>query len=115
MRGRSNSVTREDLYQAVQRTAGVSKRESEKLVSQILEEIASSLERGETVKLTSFGIFFVRQKDERLGRNPRTGQPVTISPRRVVSFKPSPVLKRQINARAEQQASVTKSDEKQPA
>jgi integration host factor subunit alpha len=55
--------------------------------------------RGETIKLTSFGVFSVRQKKERIGRNPRTGQLVPITPRRVLVFKPSPVLKQQLNSR----------------
>ena len=64
----------------------------------VLKEITDCLERGETVKLSSFGLFVVRQKGQRLGRNPRTGEEVPISPRRVVVFKPSAVLKQRINA-----------------
>ena len=64
----------------------------------MLKEITDCLERGETVKLSSFGLFVVRKKGQRMGRNPRTGEEVPISPRRVVVFKPSEVLKQRINA-----------------
>jgi integration host factor subunit alpha len=67
-------------------------------VSQVLETIATTLERGETVKLSSFGSFVVRKKGERLGRNPKTLEPAPIRPRRVLVFKPSAVLKEQINS-----------------
>jgi integration host factor subunit alpha len=92
------TVTREDLTEAVQRTIGLSLGEARTLVSQVLETIATTLERGETVKLSSFGSFVVRQKGERLGRNPKTLEPATIRPRRVLVFKPSVILKQQINS-----------------
>ena len=92
------TVTREDLTEAVQRIIGLSLGEARTLVSQVLETIATTLERGETVKLSSFGTFVVRQKGERLGRNPQTLEPATIRPRRVLVFKPSAILKQQINS-----------------
>ena len=92
------AVTREDLTEAVQRTIGLSLGEARTLVSQVLETIATTLERGETVKLSSFGSFVVHQKGERLGRNPKTLEPATIRPRRVLVFKPSVILKQQINS-----------------
>ena len=92
------TVTREDLTEAVQRTIGLSLGEARTLVSQVLETIATTLERGETVKLSSFGSFVVRQKGERLARNPKTLEPATIRPRRVLVFKPSVILKQQINS-----------------
>jgi integration host factor subunit alpha len=64
----------------------------------VLKEITDCLERGETVKLSSFGLFVVRKKGQRMGRNPRTGEEAPISPRRVVVFKPSAILKQRINA-----------------
>jgi integration host factor subunit alpha len=64
----------------------------------VIDEICSSVVRGESVKLSSFGSFVVRQKGERVGRNPKTGEEVPISPRRVMVFKPSNVLKQRINA-----------------
>jgi len=63
----------------------------------VLKEITDCLERGETVKLSSFGSFVVRKKGQRIGRNPKTGKEVPISPRRVMVFKPSAILKQQIN------------------
>ena len=72
------TVTREDLTEAVHRTIGLSLGEARTLVSQVLQTIASTLERGETVKLSSFGSFVVRQKGERLGRNPTTLEPAAI-------------------------------------
>ena len=63
----------------------------------MLKEITDCLERGETVKLSSFGSFVVRKKGQRIGRNPKTGKEVPISPRRVMVFKPSAILKQRIN------------------
>ena len=67
------------------------------LVELVLKEITDCLERGETVKLSSFGSFVVRKKGQRVGRNPKTGKEVPISPRRVMVFKPSAILKQRIN------------------
>ena len=93
------AVTRADLYQAIYQKVGLSRTQSAALVELVLKEITDCLERGETVKLSSFGLFVVRKKGQRMGRNPKTGEQVPISPRRVVVFKPSAVLKRRINAR----------------
>jgi integration host factor subunit alpha len=68
-------------------------------VESVLKEITDTLEKGETVKLASFGSFLVRNKNERVGRNPKTGTEVPISPRRVIVFKSSPILKQQVNGR----------------
>lgn len=92
-----NTVTRADLTEAVYRALGVSRNESAVFVERILEEISSSLERGETVKISSFGTFSVRDKKLRMGRNPKTGEEVPIEPRRVVTFRASHVLKDHIN------------------
>lgn len=92
------TITRADLSDAVYEKVGLSRTESATFVELVLKEIADCLERGETVKLSSFGLLAVRQKGQRLGRNPRTGEEVPISPRRVVVFKPSAVLKQRINA-----------------
>ena len=81
------------MYQKV----GLSRTESATLVEQVLKEITDCLERGETVKLSSFGSFVVRKKGQRIGRNPKTGKEVPISPRRVMVFKPSAILKQKIN------------------
>ncbi|MBI1364883.1 MAG: integration host factor subunit alpha [Alphaproteobacteria bacterium] len=91
------TTTRADLTDAVYRSLGVSRNESALFVERILEEVASALERGETVKISSFGTFSVRSKKLRMGRNPKTGEEVPITPRRVITFRASHVLKEQIN------------------
>jgi integration host factor subunit alpha len=96
MTGRT--VTRADLCEAVYQKVGLSRTESADLVEMVLDEISDCLVTGESVKLSSFGSFVVRKKGERVGRNPKTGEEVPISPRRVMVFKPSNVLKQKINA-----------------
>ncbi|MEQ8701421.1 MAG: integration host factor subunit alpha [Bauldia litoralis] len=91
------TVTRADLCEAVYRKVGLSRTESAQLVEVVIDEIRDSIVRGEAVKLSSFGSFIVRSKSERVGRNPKTGEEVPISPRRVMVFKPSNVLKDKIN------------------
>ena len=91
------AVTRVELYDAVYRKVGLSRSESSALVELVLKKISDSVARGETVKLSSFGTFTVRQKGKRIGRNPKTGAEVPISPRRVVVFKASAIMKQQIN------------------
>jgi integration host factor subunit alpha len=88
------SVTRVDLIEAVYRRVDLSRAESARLVELVFKEIADCLERGEVVKLSSFGSFLVRTKGPRIGRNPKTGKVVPIMPRRVMVFKPSGILKR---------------------
>jgi integration host factor subunit alpha len=75
----------------------LSRAEAKEIFEMALEEISTALVRGEPVKLRSFGLFAVRNKRERLGRNPRTGVEVPIKPRRVLTFKPSPVLSASVN------------------
>ena len=87
------TVTRVDLYAAIYEKVGLSRSESPALVESVLKEITDTLENGETVKLASFGSFLVRKKNERVGRNLKTGTEVPISPRRVIVFKLSPILK----------------------
>jgi integration host factor subunit alpha len=95
MTGRT--VTRADLSEAVYQKVGLSRTESSELVERVLSELCDCLARGDTVKLSSFGSFFVRDKGQRVGRNPKTGIEVPIEPRRVMVFKPSNVLKARIN------------------
>ncbi|WP_294541364.1 integration host factor subunit alpha [uncultured Rhodoblastus sp.] len=90
------TVTRADLADAVVRQFGLSHAESRKFVEDILAEIADALVRGENIKLSGFGSFNQRTKSARPGRNPRNGAEATISPRRVLSFKPSHILRRQV-------------------
>jgi integration host factor subunit alpha len=92
------ALTRVALYDAVYRKVGLSRTESSALVELVLKEISDSVARGEIVKLSSFGTFHVRQKGERMGRNPKTGVDVPISPRRVIVFKASAVMKKRINS-----------------
>src|ERR671921_2294244 len=91
------AVTRADLSEAVYQKVGLSRTESSALVESVLSEICDCLSQGETVKLSSFGSFVVRDKGQRVGRNPKTGVEVPIEPRRVLVFKPSNVLKARIN------------------
>lgn len=95
------TITRADLCEAVYQKVGLSRTESATLVELVLKEITDCLERGETVKLSSFGSFVVRKKGQRVGRNPKTGKEVPISPRRVMVFKPSAILKQRINSTAD--------------
>jgi integration host factor subunit alpha len=95
MAGRT--ITRADLCEAVYQKLGLSRAESAELVETVLKEISDTLVSGETVKLSSFGSFIVREKGERIGRNPKTGVEVPITPRRVLVFKPSNVMKARIN------------------
>lgn len=91
------TITRADLCEAVYQKLGLSRAESSDLVESVLKEISDTLIKGEMVKLSSFGSFIVRQKGERIGRNPKTGIEVPITPRRVLVFKPSNVMKARIN------------------
>jgi integration host factor subunit alpha len=92
------TITRAHLSEAVYQEVGLSRNESAELVESVLNEIADSLVRGDTVKISSFGSFSVRQKGGRVGRNPKTGEEVPIEPRRVLVFRPSHVLKERINS-----------------
>ena len=91
------TVTRADLSEAVYQEVGLSRNDSAALVETILNEMVESLTRGETVKISSFGSFSVRQKGQRIGRNPKTGEEVPILPRKVLVFRGSHVLKNKIN------------------
>jgi len=93
----SHTVTRAQLTEAVYQEVGLSRNESAELVESVIAEISDALERGEMVKISSFGSFSVRHKGQRVGRNPKTGQEVPISPRRVLVFRASHALKDQIN------------------
>ena len=92
-----HTVTRAQLTEAVYQEVGLSRNESAELVESVIAEISRALERGDMVKISSFGSFAVRQKGQRVGRNPKTGQEVPISPRRVLVFRASHALKDQIN------------------
>jgi integration host factor subunit alpha len=100
------TLTRADLSEAVFQAVGLSRNESAQMVEHMLEEICAALARGETVKLSSFGTFTVRNKSRRMGRNPKTGHEVPIDPRRVLVFRPSHVLKTSINGGAAEEEEI---------
>lgn len=91
------TITRADLAEAVYQEVGLSRNESAQLVESVLDEICDALIKDEMVKISSFGSFTVRQKGERVGRNPKTGEEVPILPRKVLIFRASNVLKERIN------------------
>ncbi len=90
------TLTRADLAETINRKMGFSRSESLVLVEDILEMIGAALENGENVKISGFGSFILRDKRERVGRNPKTGVEVPITPRRVMTFRPSQLLKERI-------------------
>lgn len=96
MAGRT--ITRADLSESIYREVGLSRNESAELVEAVLSEITQALAREEVVKISSFGSFLVRQKGQRIGRNPKTGEEVPILPRKVLVFRASHVLKDRVNA-----------------
>ena len=102
MEGRT--ITRADLSESVFQEVGLSRNESSDLVETILAEVVEALARGESVKISSFGSFTVRDKGQRIGRNPKTGQEVPILPRRVLVFRASNVLKSLINGAPDENA-----------
>ena len=97
MANSGKTLTRADLAEAVFQKVGLPRNESSELVESVIREMIG-LERGENVKLSSFGSFGVRDKRERVGRNPKTGEVVPITPRRVLVFRASNIMKERINA-----------------
>lgn len=95
----SRTITRADLAEAVYEEVGLSRNESSELVETVIEEISNALIKGDSVKISSFGSFSIKSKGERVGRNPKTGVEVPISPRKVLVFKASHVLKDRINGK----------------
>ena len=99
-------MTKADIVQVVySRLGGFSKKESADLVDLVFETMKETLGRGEKIKISGFGNFIVRDKKSRVGRNPQTGEEIEISARRVLTFRPSQVLKNALNAAAEAAAS----------
>ena len=92
------TLTRMDLSEAVYNEVGLSRNESAQLVERILDLMSDALVNGEQVKISSFGTFSVRSKNERIGRNPKTGEEVPITPRRVLTFRPSHLMKDHVAA-----------------
>jgi integration host factor subunit alpha len=95
MAGRT--VTRADLTEALHDEIGLTRQDCATLVERTLDLVAEAMARGETVKLSGFGVFQVRAKRQRMGRNPKSGEPATIDPRRVIGFRASQVIKARID------------------
>ncbi len=93
-----NTITRADVAETIYEEIGLSRKDSSDILDMILDEIVQELTKGNDVKLSSFGTFSLRDKKARAGRNPKTGVEAVISPRRVISFKPSQTMRKMINA-----------------
>lgn len=89
----TRTITRADLAEAVYEEVGLSRNETANLVEQVLDKVIGTLSKGESVKISSFATFNVRQKGQRIGRNPKTGEEVPIEPRKVITFRASQQLK----------------------
>ena len=95
---KGGALTRADLAEAVHQEVGLSRQDGADLVERTLEMIAEALQHGEVVKLSGFGVFQVREKRARMGRNPKTGEPAAIDPRRVITFRASQVMKSRVES-----------------
>jgi integration host factor subunit alpha len=97
----ASTMTKADIIEHVyEKVGGFSKKEAAEIVEVVFDTIKETLERGEKIKISGFGNFVVRDKNSRVGRNPQTGKEITISARRVLTFKPSQVLKNALNGEA---------------
>ena len=92
-----STVTKADIVEKVYEKIGFSKKEASELVEMVFNSLKSTLQKGDKVKISGFGNFMVRGKNERIGRNPQTGEQIKISARRVLTFRPSQVLKAMLN------------------
>jgi len=90
-------MTKADIVERIQTGTGLSKKEAIEAMETVLSIMKTTLESGENLKISGFGSFLVRQKNDRRGRNPQTGETITIDARRVLTFKPGFVLRRAIN------------------
>lgn len=104
-----STMTKADIVEKVYSKIGFSKKEASELVENVFNELKSVLVRGDKVKISGFGNFVVRGKNERVGRNPQTGEQIKISARRVLTFRPSQVLKAMLNG--EEYAHLIDTDE----
>ena len=94
---KNETVTRADLCEAVHDEVGLTRQDCAEMVERTLDLVAEALEEGKTVKLSGFGVFQVRSKRARMGRNPKTGEPAEIEPRRVIGFRASQVMKARVD------------------
>jgi integration host factor subunit alpha len=108
------TITKADLATLLHENLGVNKREAAEIVMAFFEEISTELERGETVKLSGFGVFCLRNKNSRPGRNPKTGEMIPVSARRVVMFHPSHILKALVQQQRPVDRGVKTPDAAQP-
>lgn len=90
-------MTKADIAEKIQATTGITKKESAEIIEAVFSIMKTTLESGENLKISGFGNFVVKQKNDRRGRNPQTGEAITIEARRILTFKPSNVLKSAIN------------------
>jgi integration host factor subunit alpha len=104
------TITKADLATLLHEKVGLNKREAAEIVMAFFEEISEELEKGETVKLSGFGVFCLRDKNSRPGRNPKTGEMIPVSARRVVMFHPSHILKALVHQRRPAVATVRAPD-----
>ena len=103
-----STVTKADIVESVYQKIGFSKKEASELVEMVFDQLKNTLCVGEKVKISGFGNFVVREKKERVGRNPQTGEQIKISARRVLTFRPSQVLKAILNG---EDVSLVKEDD----
>ncbi len=94
---KGETLTRADLAEAVHEEVGLTRQDCAAMVERTLDMVVEALEQGEVVKLSGFGVFQVRDKRARMGRNPKTGEPAAIDPRRVISFRASQVMKSEVD------------------
>jgi len=94
---KGETLTRADLSEAVHEEVGLTRQDCAALVERTLDLVTEALEQGEVVKLSGFGVFQVRAKNARMGRNPKTGEPAAIDPRRVISFRASQIMKARVD------------------
>lgn len=94
-------MTKRDIAEKIQAKTGMSNKESAEILEAVFSIMKNTLESGETLKISGFGSFEIKHKSDRIGRNPQTGEPMTISARRVLTFKPGSVLRQAINGGAE--------------
>jgi integration host factor subunit alpha len=99
-------MTKADIIEGVYEKVGFSKKESAEIVELVFDTLKETLERGDKIKISGFGNFQVRQKNARVGRNPQTGKEIEISARRVLTFRPSQVLKLALNGEAVSEATA---------
>jgi integration host factor subunit alpha len=95
-----NTVTRARLAESIYARVGLSRTDAAALLDLVLDQVSATLERGEPLKISGFGTFSVRQKGDRIGRNPKTGTAAPIPARRVLAFRPGPTLKARVNGEA---------------